>query len=242
MAGTSNGVTWDHVVVFTASGLYIPPPSFNPQSNQIECLGAGNTGGGAYARSNNCAIAAGQQIIINVPLANTATAAYVSDPTGSVVCQAASANGTAGGTVAACIGTSVTYAGGDSHQIVGAGGGGAAGPNGAGASVSASNYHTAGGAADGGTVAGGAAGGQYQGGSPGNSGTEWYDGATTYGCGSGGGGGGDTTGDTGGGAGGYYGGGGGWNRRANNPTTGRGGLVIVAWNEISHQSAAAVGL
>lgn len=189
IAGSLHPVTGSKLpvqIILTSGTFWTVPADWNSANNKVECIGAGRSGGGAYAWKNNLTLTPGTNVTYQI--GTTSTTQSVADTwfvSGGIV-KAAGSIGNTGGQAALCVGD-VKYSGGSAGGGGGgSGGGGAAGPNGNGADGTS----TAGGA--GGAGFGGAGGTSA---SPaGGAGTEWGS------AGSGGGG-------LGSGSGGLYGGG-----------------------------------
>jgi hypothetical protein len=207
-------------VITNNNGAYTIPADFAAGSSlQVECIGssgAGNYGGGAYSKTNAITgLAAGNTVYIRAGGAgsgvdswfNKAANSAPASTTNGCLAKAGTSSGTnspPGGQSSAGIGD-LKYSGGTGGlYLIGCpndsfgGGGGAAGPNGAGANAYQTGYGGGGGGANGGSasVAGGA-GGNGRGGSGGGA----YNASGNAGNGTNGGGGGGTSFGTGGGGG-----------------------------------------
>jgi hypothetical protein len=198
-------------VINNINGAYTIPADFAAGSSlQVECIGssgASNAGGGAYSKTNAITgLSAGQTVYIRAlgggsgadswfnKAANSAPASTTNGCLAKAGTQTAT-NNPPGGQASAGIGD-LKYSGGTGGlYLIGCitdsagGGGGAAGPNGAGANAYSIGYGSGGGGANGGSasVAGGA-GGNGRGGSGGGA----YSLSGTAGNGTNGGGGGGT--------------------------------------------------
>jgi len=156
-------------VISNNNGAYTIPADFPAGGTlQVECIGGGgseNAGGGGYSKTNSITgLSAGQTVYIKVGFSidswfNKAANSAPASTTNGCLAKAGSPNGTnspAGGQASAGIGD-LKYSGGNGglylsscpNNVMG-GGGGAAGPNGNGAS-GGSAYGTGGGGANGGS-------------------------------------------------------------------------------------------
>jgi len=238
-------MAWNQIIL-TLTGLNsrVLPEDFNPYNNYVECLGAGANGGagyydgggngnqsdwggyggggGAYSRKNNLAVYPSSIIYYSIGLLAADTwfngVTFLASS-----CGAKGASVTSGGQASACIGD-VNYSGGNggwrSYYVRCGGGGGAAGPNGAG--TNGASLTGLGGNANGGLVLA-----PTTHGSAGNYGSEWGIG---YGCGSGGcGWSDDAYGGQPGGEGGRYGGGGGGGGLNGPGGAGQQGLIVITY-------------
>jgi hypothetical protein len=146
LGGNSNGITNNsqtEYILLTSGTSWTVPKDWNSSNNTIEAVGAGgagnyNTGGGgggAYAKITNLSLTAGNSITYQAGSAKDSYFNGSSCAAASICAKAAS--GITGGSASSSVGT-VKYAGGNgtySGYWTG-GGGGAAGPHGAGNNAS----------------------------------------------------------------------------------------------------------
>jgi hypothetical protein len=204
-------------VIANNNGAYTIPADFAAGSSlQVECIGSsasGNSGGGAYSKTNAITgLSAGQTVYIRAALAFTGADSWFNKAANSAPASTTNGclakagtqtatNNPAGGQASAGIGD-LKYSGGTGGlYLVGCindsygGGGGAAGPNGAGANAYSVGYGSGGGGANGGSAStSSGAGGNGRGGSGGGA----YSALGVAGNGTDGGGGGGTNSGTGG--------------------------------------------
>jgi hypothetical protein len=146
LGGNSNGITNNsqtEYILLTSGTSWTVPKDWNSSNNTIEAVGAGgagnyNTGGGgggAYAKITNLSLTAGNSITYQAGSAKDSYFNGSSCAAASICAKAAS--GITGGSASSSVGT-IKYAGGNgtySGYWTG-GGGGAAGPHGAGNNAS----------------------------------------------------------------------------------------------------------
>ena len=228
-------------IIYTTGGTFTVPNNWNNSSNKIHAIGAGvngvnsagaglagrGGGGGAYARLENVILTIGEVLSITIPAANSgADTTLKRGATTLLSADAANPANSNGGLASNCIGD-IKYDGGDGGDatvVNRVGGGGAAGPNGAGLDFNLQN----GGAGDSGVTGGlgGIAGLVANDGGNGVTWTRIQDGGI---FGPGGGGAGGTGGVPNAGDGGNYGAGGGGGFDAGLGGVGKAALLVIEW-------------
>jgi hypothetical protein len=225
------------IILLTSGTSWTVPTDWNNFNNTVEALGAGGNGGagfggggGVYASKSNIFLPSGGTVAYRIgikggttgsgisPTANT----YFKDATTVVAAGGSSADDGVAGTVANSVGT-VRFAGGTGWN----GGGGAAGPHGAGKNAPSAGgaSETDGGAGDNGNPAGGAAGTAAS--RPGGAGSNWTSNPGGVIAGAGGGGGTNIAGSNGNG--GDYGAGGANNAGGGTAGLGSNGLIVITY-------------
>lgn len=131
-------------IIITSGTTWVVPADWNNLANTVELVGAGAVsggcagdcggGGGAYAKKTNVVLTAGATVNIQVGVTFTGTVLTDTWFSSAAFLKAQGGAGVVGGSAASSVGT-VKYGGGNSGALdtLPDGGGGAGGPNGAGA-------------------------------------------------------------------------------------------------------------